>query len=450
MSGSPSQRNRQENEMNRRTFLRTLAEVAGAASLAGVATPSWAAEKGGSAPLPDRLRLAAVGDCILGHRFMENGDAEVRAVADLLRNSDAAWGNYERVQPDPQAADSLAALAAWPAAELRALGLRLAGTANNHALDYGDEGLFALMESLDHAGIAHAGAGADLAQAARPAIYETRTGRIADVNCASTFPDCFPASPSRSYRKGRPGINPLHVDATVQVDRDLFARLKQVEAQLARLEAASEAEALAGEPEGGKPDLATVEGVTFQAGPGIERLAVPRPGDLTRVTQAIRSARQDARVVIASIHSHEARNVLEQPAAFLPRFAHACIDAGADLFVGAGPHVLRGIELYKGRPIFYSLGNFIFHFYGEKVGFRKQRRFWQSVVPRLTWEGHRLVAVDLHPITLGFGQPEERRGTPHLAHGEEAREILVRVSELSRPYGTIVEIDGEVGRLRLG
>ncbi len=400
--------------MDRRTFLRTLAEVAGAATLAGVASPAWAAERSEEDPPPDRLRLAAVGDCILGRRFVESGDAEVRAVADLLQSADAAWGNYERVQPDPRA-DPLSALAGWPAAELRALGLRLVGTANNHTLDYGDDGLAATLESLDRAGIAHAGAGADLIQAARPSMCETPAGRVADVNCASTFPECFPASPPRSYRKGRSGINPLHLDATVQVDRELFARLKQVEAQLAKLEAASEAEALAGVPEGGRPpDLATVEGVTFQAGPGVERFAAPRPGDLTRLTQTIRSARQDARVVIASIHSHEARNVLEQPAAFLPRFARACIDAGADLFVGTGPHVLRGIELYKGRPIFYSLGNFIFHFYGEKVGFQKQRRFWQSVVPRLTWEGHRLAAVDLHPIALGFGQPAERRGTPRI------------------------------------
>ena len=39
-------------------------------------------------------------------------------------------------------------------------------------------------------------------------------------------------------------------------------------------------------------------------------------------------------------------------------FAKAAIDAGADAFLGTGVHVLRGIEIYKGRPIFYGLGEF--------------------------------------------------------------------------------------------
>ena len=49
----------------------------------------------------------------------------------------------------------------------------------------------------------------------------------------------------------------------------------------------------------------------------------------------------------------------EVPAEFIGAFARAMIDAGADLVVGHGPHLLRGLELYKGKPIFYSLGNFI-------------------------------------------------------------------------------------------
>jgi hypothetical protein len=137
--------------------------------------------------------------------------------------------------------------------------------------------------------------------------------------------------------------------------------------------------------------------------------------------------------------------------------------------------VLRGIEIYRGKPIFYSIGNFFFQYesepqvpaeelavegldprtldtwqYNKKIFYWKQRRFWQSAVPRLTFAGERLAEVELHPITLGFGEPLDRRGTPRLAHGEEARAILDTLARLSAPYGTRMEIDGEVGRVRLG
>ena len=62
------------------------------------------------------------------------------------------------------------------------------------------------------------------------------------------------------------------------------------------------------------------------------------------------------------------------PADFIPIFARAVIDAGADVFVGHGPHVLRGIEIYKGKPIFYSLSNFIFQNETAAADARRQLR----------------------------------------------------------------------------
>ncbi len=447
--------------MDRRTFLKTVAEVAGVARFGHVAsvanTVSGASlvgtvrtERRSEAATSGPLTLAAVGDCILARRVGETPDPDFLALVALLRGTDAVWGNYELVEADPREADPRAVLAPWPAEELRSLGLRLLGTANNHTLDYGEEGLFATLENLDRAGLAHAGAGKDLVQAARPGICESRAGRIVDVNCASTFPDGFPASTGRPHFQGRPGLNPLRVDTRIQVGRDLFSRLKEVEAKLAELEGERESEALHGEAESREPaDVANVEQTTFQAGDRVDALSTARRGDVRRIAEAIHSARPGARIVMASIHAHESRLVRERPAPFLPPFAHACIDAGADLFVGTGPHVLRGVEIYKGRPIFYSLGNFLFQFYAEQAGFARERRFWQSVVPRLTWEGDHLAAVDLHPITLGFGQPADRRGTPRLARGEEAEQILRGLAELSRPYGTTIAVEGAVGQIRL-
>ena len=153
------------------------------------------------------------------------------------------------------------------------------------------------------------------------------------------------------------------------------------------------------------------------------------------------------------------------PEPFLEAFAHICLAAGADVVLVTGPHVLRGIEIHQGKPIFYSLGNFFVHFGSRpnaparppsanppapKAGLHHQRRFWESFVPCITFaEGGEAGAIELHPVTLGFDGPLPERGTPRLARGEEARGILTRLAELSASYGTDIDVDGEVGRVRL-
>ncbi len=78
--------------------------------------------------------------------------------------------------------------------------------------------------------------------------------------------------------------------------------------------------------------------------------------DVDAITASVRDAKRQANWVIVSSHTHQGGANTE---AFLVQFAHAVIDAGADVFVAHGPHVLRGVEIYKGRPIFYSLGDFL-------------------------------------------------------------------------------------------
>src|SRR5207245_6913104 len=78
------------------------------------------------------------------------------------------------------------------------------------------------------------------------------------------------------------------------------------------------------------------------------------------MARVVRSASRMADWTIVSVHAHEGGKDRTQPADFLVAFAHAMIDAGADLVVGHGPHVVRGVEIYKGKAIFYSVGDFIF------------------------------------------------------------------------------------------
>jgi hypothetical protein len=181
-----------------------------------------------------------------------------------------------------------------------------------------------------------------------------------------------------------------------------------------------------------------------------------------------------------SIHAHESATPAERgkPAQFTVEFAHAMIDAGADMMIAHGPHVLRGIEVYKGKPIFYSMGNFIFEndlvdlqpadnyekvelgdgalpadYYNKRarndtIGFPADRKFWQSAVAEMVFNTDRtLKAVRLHPISLGFGQPRIKRGQPYPAPAAEADQIIKDLQELCQPYGTTVEYKGGVGVL---
>jgi poly-gamma-glutamate capsule biosynthesis protein CapA/YwtB (metallophosphatase superfamily) len=421
-----------------------------------------------SATAPQRLSLTAVGDCLLGRRVSTLHHPDFLALVELLRGADCTWGNCEVVFADRQdvckshkVIDPHVLCETWGADELRFMGFNLMATANNHTLDFGGEGLLSTLANLDRVGIAHAGSGADLEQASRAAWLETAAGRVALVDCATSFFEHCAAGPSDSVFKGRPGLNPLPLQYTVQIERSLFEKLDQAQTLIQKLLGWHEfADVIQEMKDRGPAETGLFLETPIKVGEKVDVLTQPRLEDVSRVTGAIRAARREARLVIASIHAHAARFRMEEPDPFLPCFARECIDAGADVVLATGPHVLRGLELYRGKPVFYSLGNFFSHFQAvleepepedkPKTGLHHQRRFWESFVPRITFAASGEVAgIELHPITLGFDEPEDERGTPRLARGREARAILDRLAALSRAYGTSIELDGEVGRVRL-
>jgi hypothetical protein len=160
-------------------------------------------------------------------------------------------------------------------------------------------------------------------------------------------------------------------------------------------------------------------------------------------------------------------------------FARAMIDAGADVFVGHGPHLLRGVEIYKGKPILHSLGDFIFQnetllrlpsenyepfelgatahvndfndarYNFDKTGFPSDRLIWESVVAVPRFRGDQLTELALHPITLGFGKSRSVRGRPLFAEGELGQKILDDLVRLSAPMGTSITIRNGVGYVNL-
>ena len=116
---------------------------------------------------------------------------------------------------------------------------------------------------------------------------------------------------------------------------------------------------LSGNPPG-TGDTLNFGGRRYVAGPKPGTRTEPNKQDVEEIARVVKSASALADIVIVSLHCHESGANRSVPADFIPIFAKAVIDAGADVFVGHGPHVLRGIEIYKGKPIFYSLSNFIF------------------------------------------------------------------------------------------
>jgi len=480
--------------MDRRTFLRTMGSAAAVAATGSLGTRA-------EASLPGRMTIAAVGDCIPARRVSERRDRPFLDLVELLRSADCTWGNCETVffddgarsaggaapiAPAAKELDPHSSCPPWGADELAWLGIDFVGTANNHILDWGDEGLVSTLGHLDRVGIAHGGSGMDLARAAAPAFCDTRAGRVGQVNCASSFNEYFAAGEAGARVAGRPGLNPLHVDWIVEVDQELFERLDAVQWEVVRLAGLGTFEDLIEEMNRRLPEGTAVIGeALFRVGEATDLIGVAKQEDLDRLARAVEEARRSSRVVLATLHGHEARETLERPAPFIEQYARSMVDAGADIFFAAGPHVLRGIEIYKGRPIFYSLSNFLFQYesihripapsmrelgldpatadaadLAAKIPFPLEERFWWSVVPKITvdkgwgWPGDdegagpEIVEVELYPVTLGFGEPIWRRGTAELASGEKAKEILGELARLSEPYGTEIEIEDGVGRLR--
>jgi hypothetical protein len=201
------------------------------------------------------------------------------------------------------------------------------------------------------------------------------------------------------------------------------------------------------------------------------------PVDFSRLISSVEQAKLSADHVLVSLHAHEMNGInLEEPADFIVKFAHECIDHGADAIIGHGPHIIRGIEIYQNKPIFYSLGNFIYQadtalrqpadMY-EKFGMdcrnnvveifthlnEKAHRshaeipeMWQSVLPVWKVQGHHLEEIRLYPLELGFGMPNYRNGWPAITNNVH---VLERIKFLSEKFGTKMSIENGIGKIVL-
>jgi poly-gamma-glutamate synthesis protein (capsule biosynthesis protein) len=308
---------------------------------------------------------------------------------------------------------------------------------------------------------------------------------VAIVACTSTFLESAPAGDPRPDFQGRPGINPLHHQTIYEIDPASFAALQKIQGEL-KLQQLRPAQNAASTPIVSFPSIADPTSpysrVAFRASDTPGEWTKADPTDIAEIARSIKDAHQMANYVVTSIHSHEGVPGPDggtKPTQFLVEFAHAAVDAGTDVFVGHGPQQLRGIEIYKGKVIFYSLGGL---FYQDAIVRAEPSDFYkryglgpdahpseaydarggplsglggsltaprnQSVVAKVMFKDRKPVEVVLTPITISVDRRPDY-GVPRLADPDLAVKILQHLQEMSKPFGTDIEIENGIGHIKI-
>lgn len=248
-------------------------------------------------------------------------------------------------------------------AALLAGGVDVASLANNHMIDYGPEGLFDTINTLDTQGIVHFGAARTLSEARRPAIVEKNGVKIAFLGY---------------FFLGDRNIEPPAVIAT-------------------------------------------------DAQPGVAGHFSDTKALIAMVDADVKAAKALADHVIPFFHW--GRESKGQPEPYQVEVGHAAIESGASMVLGSHPHVLQGIEVYKGAPIVYSLGNFVF-------GGNWDPKDKKTALVELKVSKSAIKEVKVIPAySDAFPEVPVQ---PYLAEGEKADAVLQHLAKLSKGFGATI------------
>jgi len=423
-----------------------------------------------------KMSFAAAGDMLIQRLIPTTYDGFDK-VSEHIKRADAKFFNLEttihrgghygnqfnggsNLRADPKVLDIA-----------REFGFNMLSFANNHTFDFGYGGLEATLDAVNEAGFVHAGVGMNLDEAAAPAYLDTVNGRVAIIGMVSSIVNEAAMAGRQSRRvKGRPGINGLRFDERIEVTPDQYAVLQTI-ADESGVNAAITISRSEGYTAAKTDNLVEFgrQKLKFFAGEKLQYHTYCNKSDIARLERAIYEAKAQADYILVSIHAHElAGSSKETPGEFLVEFAHKAIDLGAHAVIGHGPHLLRPLEVYNGRPIFYSLGDFVLHNESmtsapeemyEKQGltsddplceiFRKRSanytrgllaepKMMESVVPYFEMEDGALTKLELLPVALGVEEPRYRNGNPKFAPD---RGIIERLRDMSASYGTRITID---------
>lgn len=439
--------------MNRRRAIKWI----GTAAAAGVAGHSvsaleqilraqasidWAARVAGlPQPSADELVIAAVGDLMVSDPVSNRTLPAAQAMYQVLRNADVAFANCEQPVTNQGTLKGGFPQTAPPEMldDFRESGLNMLSVANNHSFDLGEVGLLSWIEEARTRGFTVAGGGRNLAEATAAGVRTVKGQRVALL--------AFLVCPE---------------------DYQSPADMAEFRAQA------------------NKSGIGLITGVRVVVPGSQNPLQLPNAADMQTMAEAVRRARGEADVVMVSLHQHwnldglpaaGGRGATPPPRTLVPAqldrpinlvaegrrvVCRGAIDAGADIVVGHGPHVLNGVELYRGKPIFYSLG----HFYlsvlrdgralprlqlspslarlAENNYYLEEHR-WVAIARVFVRRGGAVTRVQMLPAWMDV----QKDGYPLFPSDADAQKINAALRELSRPFKTELRAAGWYTEVRL-
>jgi poly-gamma-glutamate synthesis protein (capsule biosynthesis protein) len=428
---------------------------------------------------PEYFSFVTTGDSLIFQKISLFKEPEFMKVREIVKKADAAFNNFETIIPSKEHyARYKIDATAWMRSpryvldELLWMGFNLFSLANNHSLDYSEGGLLETKRLFEEMGVTNAGTGRNLSEARAPAYLNTPKGRIALIAC-NTRDEDGPAGMAWKNIPGRPGLNPVRSKTLMYLKEPEFKKLAEI----------AETLGLSGLQE----DKLNFMGLQFEVGEKADIHTEVYKPDQEGNNYEISKAKENADLVYVSVHNHEKRRPgvayfddnLDYIAKFVETFSREAINAGADAVLGHGTHRLNGIEIYKGKPIFYGLGNFIAQNYhsnpkpydwyeargvGDKVYSEEPSGYLDvqlseaemarntlysstSVVANIKYKNYETQQIDLYPIVIE--KDSKQGGRPFIATGENANEILARLVKLSSDYGTKITVEDGVGVILL-
>lgn len=421
------------------------------------------------------MKFTAVGDILPQRRMAENYDG-FKAIKDFIEKGDGRFFNLETtVNREGECFGSQFSGGTYIRCEPEVLddmlkfGFNLTTFNNNHTLDFSYNGLMRTIENVSKTGIVHAGVGMNIHQASAPAFLETENGRVALVSVSTSFNETMLAGEQSRRVAGRPGVNGIRLSRQLMVEKEDLEKIREI-AEKTGINAAKNVSRSEGYtaplPEG----VCELGEMIFVEGDHSEVFYKPNKEDVSRLKKSIECAAMEADYVMVSIHSHQLCGTDKRKVpGFLEELARLCVDTGGDAVICHGPHLLRPIEVYKDKPIFYSLGDFVIQLYNVPIapedfykkygmnsdsptiellqkrsknftrGLMEDNRMLETVIPY--WEtdkDNKLTKLVLLPVKASKGEGKHLEGLPRVATDLGFIEELNRIST---PYGVKIKVE---------
>lgn len=433
--------------------------------------------------MKSNMKFTATGDALIMKRVPKNYPG-YEALTEFIGRGDARLTNLETTISNGKLFPSAYSGGTWLTTDehvlgdLLDMGFNMVCTANNHSMDYSYDGLHSTIEALEKADVVYAGTGDSLFEASQAAVLDTPKGRVGMIAICSSFNMAAAAGEQTPSQPGRPGLNPLRHTLYYTATQEQLDQLKEI-ADAMDLNAYRKVVVEQGFYAPDPDDVVRFGDMLFKVADKPGKITKAKKADIDRTARTIKDALRSMEYVVVMTHSHEIPGACETEAAmFLEEYAHACIDAGACAVIGGGTHMLKGIEIYKGKPIFYSLGNFIFqNAYVKKLPADFMEKYKipydstgpeaiaarasnatrslqnnpaanQTVIPLIEMDDDKLVSLELLPVSLNPERDDFVNGWPSPADDKTAKEIFECLKQVSACYGTQFEL-GEDNIIRV-